>query len=176
MMNVRIDRHLIRTTGGSRRYVLVDVEAPETPVREGRVPVNTSLVIDRSGSMGGSKIRLARKAAVQAIRMLRPEDLFSVVIYDNTIAVLVSSTHATKEVREDADRLLRAVEARGNTNLSTGWLTGCKQVAAHLREEAVGKVLLLSDGLANEGITDMEELSRHARELRSRGVLTSTNG
>lgn len=152
MINVRIDRNLIRTAGSSRRYVLVDVEAPEAPVREGRVPVNIALVIDRSGSMGRSKISLARKAAVQAVRMLRPEDRFSVVIYDDAVDVLVSSTEATPEARDAAIRLLRGVEARSGTDLSTGWLTGCEQVAAHLRQEAVGKVLLLSDGLANRGI------------------------
>jgi Ca-activated chloride channel family protein len=176
MMNVRIDRSLIRANGNSKRYVLVDVTAPEVSPREGRIPVNVALVLDRSGSMHGEKIATAREAAIQAIRLLRPEDRFSVVIYDDVVDVLVASTHATAEAREEAVRLVRQVEPRSATDLSTGWLTGCEQVAGHLREEAVGKVLLLSDGLANRGIRDRAELERHANVLRARGVLTSTFG
>jgi Ca-activated chloride channel family protein len=175
-MHLRIDRELIGAAGGGRRHLLVDVSAPESPAREGRVPVNVALVLDRSGSMAGSKIRLARAAAVQAVRMLKPADRFAVVIYDDEVEVLVPSTSATPEARESAVRLLEGVVARGATDLATGWLRGCEQVAAHLRDEAVGKVLLLSDGLANRGITAGDELACHARELRSRGVLTSTFG
>jgi Ca-activated chloride channel family protein len=176
MMNIRIDRALIGATGGSRRHLLVDVTAPESPAREGRVPVNVALVLDRSGSMAGAKLSLARAAAVRAVRMLGPKDRISVVIYDEVVEVLAASTHATPEARASAVRLLEGVQARGCTDLATGWLRGCEQVAAHLRDEAVGKVLLLSDGLANRGITVSEELARHARELRARGVLTSTFG
>jgi Ca-activated chloride channel family protein len=74
------------------------------------------------------------------------------------------------------DRRLRAVEARGSTNLAEGWLRGCEQVAAHLVAEGVNRCLLLTDGLANVGITAPDELTRHARELKARGVSTSTFG
>ncbi len=49
-------------------------------------------------------------------------------------------------------------------------------MAAHLADEAVGKCLLLTDGLANVGITDHDELARHAEQLRARHVVTSTFG
>jgi Ca-activated chloride channel family protein len=97
------------------------------------VPVNVALVIDRSGSMGGQKIRLARDAATQAIRMLRQEDRFSVVVYDDIADVLVASTQATAEAREEAIRRIEGVESRGSTDLGSGWLKGCEQVAEHLR-------------------------------------------
>lgn len=176
MMNARTDRNLIRSHGDSRRYVLVELNAPESPPREGRLPVNIALVLDRSGSMGGQKIARAREAAVQAIRLLRPEDRFAVVAYDDVVDVIFASTQATPAAREEAIRRLAGIDARGSTDLHTGWLRGCEQVAQFLRAEEVGKVLLLSDGLANHGVIDPGTLAREAGELRARGVLTSTFG
>src|SRR4029078_8383113 len=71
---------------------------------------------------------------------------------------------------------LSSVDARGSTNLSGGWLKGCEQVAEHLSTDAVDRVLLLTDGLANKGISDPRELTRNAAELRARGVSTTTFG
>jgi Ca-activated chloride channel homolog len=90
--------------------------------------------------------------------------------------VLVESTHASAESLDLALRRLDAIEARGSTDLGTGWLKGCEQVAAHLSDEAVGRCLLLTDGLANVGIIDQAALAKHAEELRARHVVTSAFG
>jgi Ca-activated chloride channel family protein len=135
-----------------------------------------SFVLDRSGSMGGSKIALARQAVVQALRMLRASDRFSVVIYDHEVDVLVPSTPASPEALRNAIALVERVQARGNTNLSAGWLIGCEEVARHLQQGQTARCILLSDGLANDGIVDRGELARHSEELRARGIATSTIG
>ncbi|MFN8566275.1 MAG: VWA domain-containing protein [Kouleothrix sp.] len=66
--------------------------------------------------------------------------------------------------------------ARRWTDISGGWLTGCREVAAYQAVEGIHRALLLTDGLANRGIIDIEELAQYARELRRRGVATSTFG
>ena len=71
---------------------------------------------------------------------------------------------------------LATIDARGSTDLCGGWLAGCEQVAQHLKDEGIGRCLLLTDGLANQGITNHGEIINHARELRQRGVITSTFG
>ncbi len=96
-MNVQFDRRLIRSGAESRRYVLVRMVAPEAPRAAGRTPANVAFVLDRSGSMAGSKMELAKDALVRSVRMLRQSDRFAVVFYDHEIDVLVPSTAAAPE-------------------------------------------------------------------------------
>ena len=175
-LSARLDRSLIRPPGNSARYLAVELTAPSAPKRKGRIPVNVALVLDRSGSMAGEKIVRAREAAVQAIRSLHDEDRFSIVIYDDAIDVLVPSTKATAQARRQAEGAVRDIEARNTTALCEGWLRGCEQVADHLDAKEVGRCLLLTDGLANVGITDPDTIVRHASELRERHVATTTFG
>lgn len=175
-MHVATDRRLIRAAAHSRRFVVVSFTAPGGQPKRERAPVNVALVLDRSGSMGGRKIELASQAVERALQMLRPTDRFSLVVYDDRVDVVVESTPATPEAVNNAMRRMRDVGARGSTDLGGGWLRGCEQVAAHAVPDSVSRALLLTDGLANVGITDPSELNRHADELRQRGVATSTFG
>jgi len=174
-LHVRADRSLLLADVHSRRqrHLRVEVVAPRSGPRG---VLSLGLVLDRSGSMEGAKLNLAREGAIRAIRSLRAEDCLSVVSYGDDVRVLIRSGSAGDSVKRVAEHRLRQIEAGGNTDLCGGWLRGCEQVGLGLSDGRRGRCLLLTDGLANEGITDRPTIVGHAAELRKRGVTTSTLG
>ena len=175
-LSLNTDRRLIRAAGGSTRYLHVSFRAPSAPARADRRPLSVAFVLDRSGSMSGQKLTLAKRAIDAALNMLRPEDRFSVVTYDDVIDVVVPAMPATEEGRETAKQRLAQIGARGATDLCTGWLTGCEQIADVASDKTIARTLLLSDGRANRGIANHQELATRAADLRRAYVVTSTFG
>lgn len=173
---IHADRSLIRAAGKSRRFVRIALEAPDTPRKSDRLPANIAFVIDRSGSMCGEKIEKAREAVVHGIRSLRDNDRFAVVAYDSEISVISPSAVATPETRQAAITAVQVIEPGSTTDLCGGWLRGCLEIGERLHDDAVGRCILLTDGLANAGISGHDEIIQHVRALRDRRVTTSVFG
>lgn len=181
-MNILTDRALVPARQHSVRHLLFRITAPGRLRPADRPAVEVALVLDRSGSMDGTKIRLARQAVNHAIQVLQERDRLALVCFDTEIETLMASTHATAEAKALALDRLRDVDARGGTDLHGGWTTG----AAHLRstpssgsadaDAAIRRVLLLTDGQANHGVTDHDTLATVASELATAGIATTCFG
>jgi Ca-activated chloride channel family protein len=164
------------------RYVVAEVRA-ERAADAARVepdprPLNLALVIDASGSMAGRKLEHARRAALGVIEALGKRDRVSVVSFADDVITHVDGLMMTGPNKRRAAQAVARLDTRGCTNLGDGWLTGAECLARALDGERrrISRIILLSDGMANVGITSPEALAEHAAELRLRGITTSTVG
>ncbi len=167
-----LGRPVLPVSTSSKVEVLVSFSA-EAPAEQRR-GLNLSVVIDRSGSMAGTPLKQAVAAAKKLVGRLGPEDWLSVVTYDDRADTVV----APQQVKDRAaiEAALGKVRAGGCTNLSGGWLKGVGHVQANQTPERVNRVLLLTDGQANMGVTDPKKLVATALEKAAAGVTTTTLG
>lgn len=143
-------------------------------VEKRTAPINLAVVLDRSGSMEGEKLEEAREAALVAFDQLAGSDVFSLVVYDQEVDVLIAAQPVWK--LEDIRRILRQVESRGSTALHAGVSTGAEQLEEFFDKNHINRVILLSDGIANVGPSSPGELAKLGARLRRSGISVSTVG
>jgi len=153
-------------------HVFVEITAPPAPAVE-RAPLDIVVVADRSGSMGGDKLRAVREAIVSLARQLTPTDRLGVVVFDHEVDVIVDLGGHTAS---DAITKIRAIESGGSTNLSGGWLKACEILTAQRRPEAISRIILLTDGHANAGVVESDAVATMTAGAAKLGITTSTIG
>lgn len=139
-----------------------------------RAPVNVALVIDRSGSMSGDKIVHAKQAAMMFLDRLAPDDIISVVAYNQNVEVLIPATKITD--REELRRRINALQAGGSTALFAGVSKGAAELRKFHNADTVSRVVLVSDGLANVGPSSPDDLAELGTSLGAEGISVSTIG
>jgi Ca-activated chloride channel homolog len=124
--------------------------------------VDMVIVLDRSGSMKGSKIRDAKRAILNLLSDLSENDRFALVVYSDGVQKYSDLVHVTGSNRKHLITSIKKIWACGGTNLGAGLRTGVNTLLKTKNIGNTGKVILISDGLANRGITDPSSLGNMA--------------
>ncbi len=141
--------------------------------QKARVPVSLTLVIDRSGSMGGErKMEAANEAACKALQELAAGDRFAVVAFDNGAEVLQSSRIVDDGGTSSACSSIKSLSARGGTDMNSGLRIGGLEAQKIQGNGRVNRLLLLSDGQPDSEAG----LAAQAKALAQAGVTTTTIG
>jgi Ca-activated chloride channel family protein len=155
-------------------HVLVRAQAPDAPKTDyQRQPLNLAVVIDKSGSMSGKPLAEAKRCAHFMVDSLGPQDRLSIVAYDDQVEVVVPSSTVTNKA--PLHQRIDSIHCGGMTALFDGWKMAVEQLSAHT-DGHLARVLLLSDGQANQGLTDTDEIARRCADMAAQGITTSTYG
>jgi len=168
---IRIEHELLAIEQDHRVAAMLELHAPPAATSE-RSPLNIALVVDESGSMAGEPIATARRCARYLVEQLRPTDQLALVGFDADVRL-----HAAL-APVDKPRLLAAIDrmrAGSTTNLSGGWLKGVEELQ-RLGPGDTRKLVLLSDGHANQGVTDHDQLGTMVAGASKAGIGTTTIG
>jgi Ca-activated chloride channel family protein len=167
-------KSLVAPNYASIADVLINFRGEADSQQTTRTPLNLSLVLDRSGSMAGQPLKYAIAAAQKLVEYLTPEDILSVVIYDDSPSTIIPPQPVRDPKAIQAK--IRQIRSGGVTNLSGGWLMGCDHVKSQQSPNKINRVLLLTDGQANQGITNPQVLTKTAQKQAEAGIITTTLG
>jgi Ca-activated chloride channel family protein len=158
------ERDALGLSGG-----LDGLDAPTTPT-------DLVVVLDRSGSMQGEPLASAKRAVVELLSQLGERDRFGLVTYATGGEVLVGLEPARGDARQRWDRALSAIRADGGTNMSRG-LDLAHELVSRARDAGhAPRVILISDGHANQGDHSIEALRQRAARAVGGEYVISTVG
>ncbi len=161
-------------SGMVREHFLFDIRAGGSGRGGLRSPLNISLVLDRSGSMEGEPLEYAKRACAYVVDLLEPDDLLSVVTFEEQADVIMPARRVTNKalVKDYINRIYTG----NTTNLYEGLMTACQQVASVKTAHTLNRVLLLTDGEPTAGPRDFASVVGQVAEQKGRGITVTALG
>ncbi|MGK3962321.1 VWA domain-containing protein [Sorangium sp. So ce118] len=165
--------HARLTRAARETFLMFEVRGDGAPARA-QAQANLSLVIDRSGSMKGTRLTNAVQAATTAVSRLNDGDVVSVVTFDTRTNVVVPPTTVRPDTRGRILASVRGISLGGDTCISCGIEEGLALLGQ--ASGGVSRMVVLSDGDANHGVRDIPGFRAMAQRARDRGVSITTIG
>lgn len=143
-------------------YFMYVADAPEVEQNEQHIRREVTIVIDRSGSMGGGKIEQARESARQIVRGMKMGEFVRIVDYaDDVRSFSDTSVELTEESVEQVIAYIDNIQSRGGTNLHGALVDALSKAPA---AETLPMVIFLTDGLATVGVTGESQIREAAQQ------------
>ncbi|MCX4244524.1 vWA domain-containing protein [Paraliomyxa miuraensis] len=140
------------------------LEAAERP------PMNLVFSLDTSGSMGGEPMELLKDSMVAVAGELRAGDVVSVVTWNSLQTIELSGYPVTGPDDPELLGIIEGLQAGGSTDLHGGLLSAYTLAFQHHIDDGVNRVILVSDGGANTGITDIDLIASQAKDWDGEGT------
>ncbi|MEE8410108.1 MAG: VWA domain-containing protein [Myxococcota bacterium] len=170
----KLDKTAVMAGSDGTVRLELTMEAEATGIEAPRVPTDLVVILDRSGSMDGRKIEYARAAVHQLIAELDSEDRFALVTYSDNASLTIPLSRATASAQERWHQVVKAIAPGGGTNMSRGMDTALNLIDGSRLPGHMARVILISDGLANQGDSTLAGLRRRAlRASRGEYVLST---
>ena len=158
----------------SHRMVRIGIQGYDIPADE-RKDVALTFVIDVSGSMDmENRLGLAKRSLTLLVEELRPTDAVAIVVYGSTARVVLPMTSAA-EKNTIIDAIGRLIPD-GSTNAEAGLRLAYDLAWRAYNPEAINRVVLLSDGVANVGETGPDAILATIEQYAAQGILMTTVG
>jgi len=139
-------------------------------------PISLTVVLDRSGSMAGDKMKFVKTGLHALVAQLPKSTRFSFVSFSSNATTDLQPTDMAENNKIQADQTIDAQKADGGTNISGGLelgLQACKSAGADFK---IKRILFLSDGLPSAGNTDPQYILTLAKQAAAAGCSISTVG
>ena len=165
-------RNAAMANGPAREQFLIEFHAGGAGIpgiaSGARAPMNLCLVIDRSGSMEGPPLEYVKQACSYVVDLLSPNDVLSIVTFEETVDVLMPPQRVTN--KEPIKAGIQRLMAGNTTDLHGGISLAAQQVMQVTDPGRATRLIVLSDGDPTAGIKDFSALVGLAGEVKSKGV------
>ncbi|QHG09810.1 DUF3520 domain-containing protein [Moraxella osloensis] len=161
----------------ANRIIKVAIKADDPTITKQSVlpPANLVFLVDVSGSMSDNdKLPLVKSSLKMLTKQLRSQDTISIVTYAGRTQVTLPATRGS-----DTDKILAAIDnldASGSTNGEAAIKLAYQQAKIHYKKDGINRILMMTDGDFNVGVSDVDEMLDIIRRERDSGVSLSTFG
>ncbi|MEM6531323.1 MAG: VWA domain-containing protein [Myxococcota bacterium] len=173
----KLDRNRVLVNGDGTVRMELTLEG-EDRIAAGAeaTPTDLFVVLDRSGSMSGEKLAQAKTATLELLDQLGPRDRFSLITYESGVRmeIVLAEAHGDNVSRWRA--IVDSLDTAGGTNMSAGLDLAHQSVLLGRQANRASRVILLSDGQANEGDASVAGLTRRATLAARNEYVLSTVG
>jgi Ca-activated chloride channel family protein len=125
-------------------YALIEFSATKKYKTLPNPALNVCLVLDHSTSMQGVRMDTVKTAAIEIVRQMKPEDIFSLVVFSDRADVLVPASQRMS--RSSIETQIQMVRASGGTEIFQGLSAAFSEIRRNLTRSMINHIILITDG------------------------------